>query len=173
MQTAHKRPRMQSPCWRAIFDSCFETKNCYTLHTGCKIAAWLGTSCQETICVTAFNNSLFCSPYAYGTAAKVTKNFAFVQIIRTPDGLCYNFVPLFIVYHLKNPFSWMTSVSRLENKQTSRCLWKLWSKAVMQPHFFFCKNNGCKCIFLLIPDATAVVNTACCLRVCDGIWTSH
>lgn len=35
--------------------------------------------------------------------------------------------------------------------------------------FFFCKNNGCKCIFLLIPDTTAVVNTACCLRVCDGI----
>lgn len=40
-------------------------KNCCTVHMDCKITAWLGTSCQETICVTAFNTSLFFSPYAY------------------------------------------------------------------------------------------------------------
>lgn len=60
-------------------------KDCCTVHMGCKITAWLGTSCQETICVTAFNKSLFFSPYAYVTATKVTKNFAYVQATRIPD----------------------------------------------------------------------------------------
>lgn len=62
-------------------------KNCCTVHMDCKITAWLGTSCQETICVTAFNTSLFFSPYAYVTAAKVTRNFAYVQATRIPDDL--------------------------------------------------------------------------------------
>lgn len=62
-------------------------KNCCTVHMDCKITAWLGTSCQETICVTAFNMSLFFSPYAYVTAAKVTENFAYVLATKTPDDL--------------------------------------------------------------------------------------
>lgn len=53
----------------------------------CKISAWLGIPCQETIWVTAFNTSLFFSPYAYVTAVKVTKNFAYVQATKIPDDL--------------------------------------------------------------------------------------
>lgn len=100
-------------------------KDCCTVHMGCKITAWLGTSCQETICVTAFNKSLFFSPYAYVTATKVTKNFAYVQATRIPDDRTSEFSTFLFLSlkitktknKLKNTlFSWMTLLSTLENK---------------------------------------------------------
>lgn len=68
----------------------------------------------ETICVTAFNMSLFFSPYAYVTAAKVTKNFAYVQATRIPDELTWESLP-FYFWLFKTTFSLATLVSALES----------------------------------------------------------
>lgn len=136
---------------------------------GCKIKAWFGTSCQETICVTAFKSGLFCSPYADGTAAKVTKNFAFVQAVRTPDGLCSEFPPPFLFLPLKKPF-FMDDLGEQIGEQTDRSLpLEALNKSSYATPFFLRKSNGCKCISPLIPGTTAVVNTGCWLRVCDDI----